>query len=63
MMYFNTLVVVHVVVGFDMNSFGQDNVGKIVETAAKYVVSTEQFSHSLKQPNEASFTLKHFTKT
>ena len=37
MMYFNTLVVV--VVGFDKNSFGQDNVDKIVETAAKYAVS------------------------
>ena len=56
-------MLVVVVVGFDKNSFGQDNVDKIVETAAKYVVSTEQFSHSLKQPNEASFTLKHFTKT
>ena len=32
-------MLVVVVVGFDKNSFGQDNVEKIVETAAKYAVS------------------------
>ena len=53
-------MLVVVVVGFDKNSFGQDNVDKIVETAAKYVVSTEQFSLSLKRQSEASFTVKHF---
>ena len=53
-------MLVVVVVGFDKNSFGQDNVDKIVETAAKYVVSIEQFSLSLKRQSEASFTVKHF---
>ena len=32
-------MLVVVVVGFDKNSFGQDNLDKTVETAAKYAVS------------------------
>ena len=33
-------MLVVVVVGFDKNSFGQDNVDKIIETATKFTVSS-----------------------